>query len=42
MITYLINRFERKHTGSKEALRPKLGAFAGRIGLLSKGSELRS
>ncbi|MEF9937300.1 cation diffusion facilitator family transporter [Carnobacterium sp.] len=35
MITYLINRFERKHTGSKEALRPKLGAFAGRIGLLS-------
>lgn len=35
MIAYLINRFERKHTGSKEALRPKLGAFAGRIGLLS-------
>ncbi|CAD5902724.1 cation diffusion facilitator family transporter [Carnobacterium maltaromaticum] len=35
MITYLINRFERKHTGSKEALRPKLGVFAGRIGLLS-------
>ena len=35
MITYLINRFERKHTGSKEALRSKLGAFAGRIGLLS-------
>ena len=35
MITYFINRFARPDTGSKEALRPKLGAFAGRIGLLS-------